>query len=271
MCLLEKGMTYQFWCYGCRMVKKKQHFWKNLGNGSNTHTSFLPNANPTFNNFQHQDEIPHLNQQPNKWGKPPQSLTWKLENDGFQVRWKSPFPRWIIFQVNHVHPTEAFAGERNRNSHHYPLFRQEFHDHLKFKPPGFIRVHSPTNFANMYPSNPTHHFFSSILKFPSLPRCMKRSLLYEVSEGRRGETAVGVAWRGVFRPRRFFLGKMDLKKMGKDWKIFGFETGKSSFSDFKIYFWTRDCLLETGNMCVCLLAILKFPSTGFAIKVFQIQ
>lgn len=191
----------------------------------NTHTSFLPNANPTFNNFQHQDEIPHLNQQP-KNGVPPQSLTWKLENDGFQVRWTSPFSRWVIFQVNHVHPTEDSTEKGT-----WPAITTRYFDRnfmiiwsLNLQgSSGFIRQQIlPTCTQKIT-------IFSSILKFPSPSdawRDARKTRFLKAVEVRRqlellGTDEGGFATQAIFL--RIFLGEDgDLKKMGKDWKIFGF-------------------------------------------------
>lgn len=70
----------------------------------------------------------------------------------------------------------------------------------------------------------------------------------------------------------FGAGRWRPKRIGKDWKIFGFWNLEIIIFRFQnAFFGLWDCLHETGNKCVCLLAILKSLSTGFAIKVFQIQ
>jgi len=96
---------------------------------------------------------------------------------------------------------------------------------------------------------------------------MKRSLLYEVSEGRRGETAIGVAWHthSVFETREFcvdpaifFLGREDgdLKELGKIGRYLDFETWKSSFSDFKMLF--LDCEIAYMKQATSAFVCLRF-------------
>lgn len=257
-------INYQFSCYGWRNVYifKQNNTSGRIRKGINTHTSFLPDEISNTTTKKHQDEIHHLNQQP-KNGVPPQSLTWNLENDGCQVRWKSPFSQVGHFSGEPCTPDGRFNGERNRNRHHYPLFRKEFHDHLKFKPPGFIRVHSPTNFANMYPKTQKISIFSSILKISFAVRMHEET-----------PAAIRGFWRpsrwdgnwscladeGVFRPRRFFWGgKMETYKNW--WKIgryLVFETWKSSFSDFEHVFFGLE--ISYMKQATCAFVCLRFWS-----------
>lgn len=193
---------------------------RRIRKGINTHTSFLQNESPTqqlSDNHGEQDEIHHLNQQPSNQtnGVPPQSLTWKLENDGCQVRWKSPFSQVGHFSGEPCTPDGRFNGERNRNRHHYPLFRKvnSWSSEVQTS-----RVHQGS-FANKFCQHvpgPKKSPFSAVsLNF------LRRSMHEETPairgfwrpsrwDGSWSCLAQQPFWHeGVFRPRRFFWGKME--------------------------------------------------------------
>ena len=180
-----------------------------------------------------------------------------------------PFPRWVIFQVNHVHPTDdsTAKGTGTAITTHYleRNFMIIWSSNLQGSS-GFIRQQILPTCTQKPKKSP----FSVVsLKFPSPFGCMKRRLLqYEVSEGRRGETAIGVAWqtREFFDPGDFFgAGRWRPTKIGERlediWFLklgnHHFQILNMSFLDWRFPTWNRQhvrlfaCDFEVSFHRVC--------------------